>query len=79
MNEHILDKKLKNKNVNSPEYSQLLLPLILSSVLLQRRLLPGHHHWHGTNYEHVHGGAVWRHSHGESSGPHTSALVFLSS
>lgn len=33
--------------------------------LLQRGLLPGHHHWHGSHYEHVHRGAVWRHCHGE--------------
>lgn len=33
---------------------------------LQRGLLPGHHHWHGTHYEHVHCWTVWRHRHGES-------------
>lgn len=32
---------------------------------LQRGLLPGHHHWHGAHYEHVHSWAVWRHCHGE--------------
>ena len=46
---------------------QSLSPPHLTSVLCssQRRILPGHHNWHGAHHEHVHSWAVWRHCHGE--------------
>lgn len=40
--------------------------------LLQRGVFPGHHHWHGSHHEHVHGGAVGRNRHGTYT-PHLSA------
>lgn len=46
-----------------------LPPLPPNLVLCPRqwRLLPGHDHRHGPHHEHVHGGAVWRHRHGETN------------
>lgn len=34
-------------------------------TLLQRGVLPGDNHWHGSHHEHVHSRAVWRGRHGK--------------
>lgn len=49
----------------------VVCPLTSWTSSLQRGLLPGHHHRHGAHHEHVYGGAVRRHRHGESEPSHS--------